>query len=242
MLTTFRFLRKKSETNLFELKPILVKGFTFQTSLLLFVFVNRYSYYLLPDIANVGLYSSASSLVEALLIIVNGISPVLLARVSNTRNTSKSVDLTLALSKASFILSFISVLILVLIPESFFVLVLGQGFQGIKQMMILYSPGVLLVSLFGSMSYYFFAIGKQKVVLYCYSIGFISTLLFAPVLIKNYENAGAAYNANIAYTLIAVAVCSAFTVTNKLGLKRFFSLRNDFNFIKKLIFSPETIS
>ena len=104
----FGFFKKKTHTHDFKLNAILIEGFAFQASLLMYIFVNRYSFYLLPDFANVGLYSSASSLMEAMLIIVNGITPVLLAKVSNEGNTTKSADITLALSKTSFIFSFIN--------------------------------------------------------------------------------------------------------------------------------------
>ncbi|WP_317900176.1 polysaccharide biosynthesis C-terminal domain-containing protein [Aurantibacillus circumpalustris] len=235
----FRFLKRKFTVNKYQLKPILVNGFMFQVATLTFVFVNRYSYYLLPDISNVGLYSSASSLMEAVLIIVNGIFPVLLARVSNAGNTPKIIDLTLVLSKASFLFSTMCVLILLLIPDSFFVFILGEGFHGIKNLMLRYSPGILLISLFGSMSYYFSAIGKQKLVFACYSIGFISSLIFAPFLISRYGVNGAAHNANIAYLLIAIAVCSSFMRITKLSSERFFSFRTDYKYLKDFIFSKE---
>ncbi len=230
-----RFFRGQHLDTSFKLRPILVNGFIFQAATLMYIFVNRYSYYLLPDISNVGLYSSASSLMEALLIIVNSISPVLLARISNEGNTLKSVHMTLALSKASFVFSLAFVLVIFLVPDSFFVFVLGEGFAGIKNLMMVYAPGILMVSLFGTISYYYSAIGKQKLVLFCYSLGFISTLALAPFLIRRFGNAGAAYNANISYLLMALAVCSSFIITNKLSLKRFFSIRTDYENLRQFV-------
>lgn len=228
-------LKKHTSISTFELRPILASGFVFQSATLMFIFVNRYSYYLLPDIANVGLYSSASALMESALIVVNGISPVLLARVANLGNNSRSVDMTLALGKVGFVFTLLTILLLVFLPDSFFVLVLGEGFSGIRDLMIIYAPGVLMVSLFSAIGSYFSATNRQRIVLMSYGLGFISTLILAPLLISRYKVAGAAYNANIAYLLITVAMCSCFIVANKLGVKRFFSFRVDYSNLKQLL-------
>ena len=99
---------------------------------------------MLPEIAEVGLYSSASSLMESLLIIVNSISPVLLAKVANQGNTFKSITMTLTLSKASFVLSALGILVIYAVPETFFEFVLGAGFTNIKELMMSYAPGILM--------------------------------------------------------------------------------------------------
>jgi O-antigen/teichoic acid export membrane protein len=217
------------------LKQILAKGFAFQVTFLMYIFVNRYSYYLLPGIDQVGLYSSASSLMEALLIVVNSISPLLLAKVANTGNTTRSVDITLALSKASVVFSLIVILIVFLIPSEAFVFILGSGFSGIKELMLLYAPAVLMISMSGAISYYFSAIGKQKLVLFCYAPGFISALLLAPVLVNNYGSQGAAYNAIISCFMMSAAVCACFGITNKIAPARFFSFTADYKTLKQLM-------
>jgi len=233
------FFKKEDYFNrTFRLRPILANGLIFQSATLMYIFVNRYSYYLLPDIAKVGLYSSASSLMEALLIITNSISPILLARVSNQGNTLKSVDMTLALSKASVLFSVVFVFIVCMLPGSFFVFILGEGFSGIKDLMIVYAPGILMVSFFGTMSYYYSAIGKQKLVLACYSLGFSATLVLAPVLIGKFGSKGAAYSAGISYFLMGFAICSTFIVINKLSLKRFFSVQTDYKNLRELMSPP----
>jgi len=219
----------------FALKPLLVNGLISQAGILMYIFCNRYSYYLLPGSANVGLYASASSLMEAVLIIGNAISPVLAARLANTGNTPGNVGMALSLSKAGFVFSFFAVAIVFVLPDTFFIYLLGGGFAGIKQLMLLYSPGVLMVSFFTIISYYFSALGKQKLVLLCNTCGFIFTLFAAPFLIGRYGIQGAAYTANIAYFIIAVTMLSAFFISNKLSFTRFFSLKHDYNNLKALV-------
>ena len=74
----------------YEFKPIIINGIICQASTLMFILGNRYSYYLLPSSSKIGLYSTASSLIESILIISNGISPILLARVANLGDTKQS--------------------------------------------------------------------------------------------------------------------------------------------------------
>lgn len=236
-----RFFLKETSGKRFEFKPILINGFIFQSCLLMYIFGNRYSFYLLPDSASVGLYASASSLMESVLIITNSIAPILLARIANQGNTPASVEMALSLSKAGLLFGSMAVLVIFLLPADFFVLVMGNGFAGIKRLMLLYAPGVLAVGLSGTISSYFSAIGRQRLVLLCYGLGFVSTLLLAPVLISRYGVAGAAYNANITYFIVAAAICSSFVISNRLPLKRFFSVTEDYKNLKILISSKQKL-
>lgn len=236
-ISVARFLSDKAVSKEFRLKSILINGSVFQLTGLLYIFINRFSYYLLPELANVGLYSSASSFIESLLIIVNAVSPVLLARVANQDNTFKSVEMTLMLSKASLLFSTLGVALIFFLPGSFFVFVLGPGFAGIKELMLLYAPGILMLSLSGAMSYYFSAIGKQKLLLVCYVAGFLSALFLTPFLIRTNGTRGAAYSATFSYAVVTFGICAVFIKTNKLTLKRFFSLKEDYSFLKTLIAS-----
>lgn len=227
----------QSKEKVFDMKPIIINGLICQLAVLMHMLCNRYNYYLLPTEAKVGLYSSASSLIESVLIIANGISPVLLARVANMGDTLKSSEMTFSLSKASLIFSFIAVLVIFLLPEDFFIYLLGNGYVGIKRLMMLYSPGILMVSFFGIISHYFSALGKLKLILFCNSFGFIISLVFAPILIKKYDMDGAAYTVNLAYTAVGIAIGVAFFVTNKMKLKRLFSFKNDVQNLKDIIAS-----
>lgn len=221
----------------FEIKPIIINGIICQVSTLMFILGNRYSYYLLPSTNKIGLYSTASSLIESILIISNGISPILLARVANLGNTKVSTNMTLSLSKISLILSAIAIIIIYIIPETLYLKILGNEFIGIKKLMLLYTPGILLISFFGIISNYFSAIGQLKTVLLCNSLGFFFTLITAPILIKKYDLAGAAYTANITYLIIALTICLTFFKINKLPINNFFSLKSDFITLKKLLFN-----
>jgi O-antigen/teichoic acid export membrane protein len=221
----------------YKFKPIIINGIICQASTLMFILGNRYSYYLLPSTSKIGLYSTASSLIESILIISNGISPILLARVANLGDTKQSSKITLSLSKISLIISTIAVMIIFIIPETLYLKILGNEFIGIKRLMMLYAPGILMISFFGIISNYFSALGKLKLILFCNSFGFIITLIFTPILIKKYDVDGAAYSVNLAYLAVAIAIGVAFFLTNNMKLKQLFSFKNDLKNLKDLITS-----
>jgi O-antigen/teichoic acid export membrane protein len=221
----------------FKIKPIIISGIVYQAAGLMFIFSNRYSYYILPNTADVGLYSSASSLMESVLIVVNGISPVVLSRIANQSKPSDNVAMTLSLGKASLLLSCLLVAILFFIPSAFFVTVLGAGFSEIKSVMLNYSPAVIMASFFIALSNYFIASGNQKIPMLCYGLGFFSSIILAPILIRKYGVNGAALNADISYLIMSIAMCSSFLIANKLNFKRIISVREDVVNLKRL-FQP----
>jgi O-antigen/teichoic acid export membrane protein len=220
--------------NLFELKPIIVNGFLYQSSVLLLLFVNRYSFYVLPDNAKVGLYSSACALMEAVLIVAHGIAPVVLARVA-AKGGSEAADVTFALSKVCLLFSLAVIFLVAVIPESLFIALLGKGFYGIKGLMLLYSPAVAMASVFIVIASYFNGKGWQKPLLFSYGLGCFCSLSLAPVLIAKFGVRGAAFTAVISYFLIAVSMCVVFLRRERSGLLRFFSIREDILVIRKMV-------
>ncbi|MBA3665287.1 MAG: polysaccharide biosynthesis C-terminal domain-containing protein [Bacteroidetes bacterium] len=232
-----KLVAKKETPKPFLMKPVLINGLLCQLAVLMHVFCNRYSYYLLETTAEVGLYSSASSLIESVLIISNGIAPVLLSRVANAGDSEQSKRITLSLAKVSFILSGFCVMIIALIPNSFFVFLLGTGFENAKAIMMMYSPGILMLSFAGIISHYFSATGKLKIILVCNGIGFAVAMALAHLLIRKYSYTGAAISADVSYSALTVSLCVAFFLVNKIKAKELFSLKEDYINLKNLFFS-----
>lgn len=216
-------------------KSIFITGFYCQMAVLMHIACNRFSYYLLPNSAEVGLYSSASSLIESILIISNGISPVLLSKIANQGNTITNQQITLSLSKVSFLLSIIGICVIALLPNRFFIFMLGNDFSNIKYYMLLYAPGIMIVSFSAIISHYFSALGKLKAVLFCNSFGFIATISLAPYLIKKYNIEGAAMTANFAYLLNCLILVVVFFKVNKLPIMKLISIKNDIKALKQLV-------
>ncbi len=241
MVATFKLILASKTTLHFSIKPIFINGFFCQMAVLMHIACNRYSYYLLPNSADVGLYSSASSLIESILIICNGISPVLLSKIANQGNTERNQQLTLSLSKLSFVLSIVGVGLIAILPNTFFIFMLGADFIHIKYYMLLYAPGILMISFMAIISHYFSALGKLKTILVCNSFGFIATISLAPLLIKNMGIEGAAITANIAYLLNAITIGYVFFKTNKLSITHLIFVKKDILSLKELIKNKESV-
>jgi O-antigen/teichoic acid export membrane protein len=236
---TFKLLAQKQNIHTYEHKPIFMYGVISQLGVLMYILSNKYSYYLLPEKEDVGMYSTASTLMESILIITNGISPVFLAKVVNTGNTSGNMRMTLALSKASLLISFVAVIVLFLLPDQLFVFLLGKGFSGIKPLMLYYAPGIIILSFINIINNYFSATGGLKKVLLSNAFGFVSTLILAPILISLYGIPGAAITADISYGLTAIAI--TFIFFKQTGLPGFslFTLRQDVSDLKALVLKPK---
>lgn len=238
ILSSFHIIRLYFEAGFlsgFSLTTILKGGFTYQAGILMFIFSNRFSYYLLDGNANVGLYSAATTITESILIIAASFSPVLISKTANISNNQQSIDLTVVFTKLSFIFSIIIVLLMMLLKESLYITILGSGFKGIKEIVVCYVPGVILVSIFMVLSNYFLAIGKQQVVLKTYALGFISTLVLAPCLVKKHGVLGAACSADISYFLMAVGICYQFKNHTNITLRRMFLIKTDLKNLRNLI-------
>lgn len=232
-LTLFVKFPLKKQDRQFNLKPILLNGLLYQLGLWMFIFCNRFSYYLLPDNKEVGLYSSASVIAESVLIISHAISPVLISRSANNELNTDSRTI-LSVAKMASVLSAGLILIICVLPEEFYLLLLGQGFEGISGVLRYYAPGVIMVVFFTILGNFFVAKGIQKTTTMAHGIGFLSSLILAPILISNYGPRGAAYNAILAYSLITIAITSAFLSQNKLNLKDLFNFRADISRIKAM--------
>lgn len=223
---------KSSHTGDFKLSDILKNGLLFQSSSIMYVFCNRYSYYLLPEKSMVGLYSSASSLMEALLIIVNAISPVLLSRMANKSNESENWSISLTLAKFSLLVSFCITMLVYLIPDSIFTRIFGEGFAGIKSVMIWYAPSVLLASFFMVLNNYFIALGKQKEIVISFASGFIGSMVLAPILVSAYGMKGAALNAFLSFLIISLSLTYKFFKQPASDFNRIIHLSEDIAWVK----------
>jgi O-antigen/teichoic acid export membrane protein len=232
-----RVKKQDKDQKPFELGRILSDGVYYQAGLLMYMLINRFCYYLLPQRADVGLYSSAVVFTESVLIVANGIAPVIMAEVANQDSKTQSVNLSISLSKLSFVLSLIGIVLILFIPESLFIAILGPGFGGIKTLILAYSPGVLAASAFIPLTGYFSAQAQQKTNLVAYALGFIITVGGAPFLVHLLGTSGAALTADIAYGVIAVVLALVFTFQNKVRFSRWLDWREDYanlqNYISK---------
>jgi O-antigen/teichoic acid export membrane protein len=181
------------------------KGFVVQAGNISQMFNYRLSFYILDKFhtggrQEVGIYSVAVSVAEALWLISQSVSLVLYSKISNTNDIVYSRKLTIALIKIVFVITILCAGILLCFPASIFVFVFGEGFGEVRTILFPLSIGIIIFSAGIILSSYFVGIGKPQVSVIGSVIGLAVTIILGFVLIPRYGMTGAAVTASISYT------------------------------------------
>ncbi|MEO8762094.1 MAG: polysaccharide biosynthesis C-terminal domain-containing protein [Bacteroidia bacterium] len=159
----------------------------------------RFCYYVLDSAndlqsrKNVGVFSTAASISEAVWVIMNGIAMVQYATLSNRNNPQLAINLTVKLGKISFVLSVFALLVLNILPAEVFTFLFGKDFTDIKTYCLLLAPGIAICGLTGIYSHYFSATGNMKISATSALVGLAITLSCSFILIPMFGTKGAAY-------------------------------------------------
>ena len=227
------FKHHNNDLTLFEPKRIIENGFYNQLANLCHMLSNRYNFYLLGNTILVGIYSSATSLIESVWIISGSVSPIILTFIANEKDPKNNARITLLLAKICFLLSLICVVVLYFIPRDFFVFLLGEDFIHVKTVMLYLSPGILLISFATIISHYFAGLGKQKILLVANSCGLLTTIAVSHYLISRDQLLGACYAASLSYFVATIILVGFFLKENKFSFLDLLRFKKDFELLKK---------
>ncbi|MDF2450307.1 MAG: teichoic acid transporter [Bacteroidota bacterium] len=216
----------------FRPKTIIEKGFYNQLANLCHILSNRYNFYLLGNTILVGIYSSATSLIESVWIISGSVSPIILTFIANDRDPANNGRITLLLAKICFLLSFLCIVVLYFIPKDFFVFILGEDFIHVKTVMLYLSPGILCISFATIISHYFAGLGKQRILLIANSAGLLTTISTSYFLISRDQLLGACYAACLSYFVASLILVIYFMKENGLRFLDLFKFSGDINLIR----------
>ncbi len=183
-------------------RQILHFGFISFTANLLHLGNKRFSFYLVTGFAglsSLGVYNAGLQLTEGIRIIGQSISLVQYSVISNSRNETYAIKISIQLMKISVILTFLALLVLLLIPTEVYGLIFSRDFIKIKEVIIALFPGVLSLSANTVFSHYFSGKGHPEVNLRSNIAGFVVTLIFLFLLIPKYGITGAAITASLSY-------------------------------------------
>lgn len=209
------------------LKNILRNGLVNQLGNLAHTLSNRYNYYMIGATMLVGVYASATSLIESVWILSGSISPIILTHIANQKDVKNNSRVTFLLSKICFLLSGVCVLIVLFLPEGFFTFVLGKDFSGTKTIMLYLSPGVLCLSFSSIISHYFSGLGRQKILLLANGCGLLMTLCTSYYFISRFGLIGACYSASLSYLSQALILTIVFMKQNGFKIPHLFQLKRD---------------
>lgn len=212
-------------------------GFVLQLGTLAQLLNYRLSFFILdmdPEKgrAEVGVYSVAVQIGEALWLIGQSVGLVLYARISNSQDAAYSRKLTIALVKIVLLITAVLMAIVLLFPASFFEFVFGPGFGGVKPGLFPLSIGIVVLSTGIVLSSYFVGTGKTKVSAVGSAIGLVITAAIGFILIPDHGMIGAAVTSSISYTAGVIYQLALFIREAKeIRLRDFIFTKNDFTIV-----------
>lgn len=200
----------------------------------------RFCYYVLEGMGGphateeVGVFSTAASVSEAVWVIMNGIAMVQYATLANRDSPQLAVLLTLKLSKISLVLSAGALLVLNLLPVEVFTGLFGADFYAMKQYCLILAPGIAAAGLTGIYSHYFAGRGDMKTSAASALVGLIVTLGCSLYFIPLYGAWGAAITNCASYLASSLFLVTMFKIRSKASLyDMFFNWKNLFPLTSK---------
>ncbi|MFP4289330.1 MAG: polysaccharide biosynthesis C-terminal domain-containing protein [Bacteroidales bacterium] len=183
-------------------KKLIFYGFENEFNYLIQFLNYRLSYYFISAIlglSSLGLFSVSIAVMEAIWVISKSLSVLHFSKVVNTRNTKDNISATRYQARISLFLSTLLVIILLIVPSSFFGYVFGAEFTEAKKYAVLLSPGILFIAFSNLYGHYFTGIGKLKILRQKSFIGLIATIILLPLLVPDFGIIGACISINVSY-------------------------------------------
>jgi len=230
LTASFTFDLKEIFSHAFKL------GFVIQCANILQLLNYRFSFFLLDHYFGkneVGIYSTAGSIAESVLIIANSFAVIQYSQIANSKIDKENTKLTVRISKVVLLLTILATAMLLLLPQNIFTLIFGNDFKEIKNLLPYLAPGILLFIFSITISHYYSGSGNPKIGLMGSAAGFIVTLIAGLTLIPQYNLKGAALTSSLSYITSSLLLLFIFTRQKKLSLFSFIPDRKFFTDIKK---------
>lgn len=115
------------------------------------------------DKSFLGFVSTGFAIVESVLMIGNGLGTVQYPAISNNADKTKAKTITLEYLAISCWLAIPCLLMMNLIPASFYSALFGKDFSNIKLIILILSPGILFLNLQNTLCFYFNGLGLYMI-------------------------------------------------------------------------------
>lgn len=216
-------------------KEMLQYGTIIQLSTLVSTLNKRLSMFLIQHHCGekeVGVFSSGTQITEGVKIVGNSLALVQFSALSNMTDRKEAVQLTVRFIKAAVVLSFLAMAILILLPASFFELMLSKEFSDIKLIILLMSPGVIFLAAHTILAHYFSGTGQPRYNLFASLTGLCFTLPSTILMIKPLGIIGAAISSSITFAAAFSYHWVIFSRQASIGLRALLPQKEDWNWIK----------
>ncbi|HET8962545.1 MAG TPA: polysaccharide biosynthesis C-terminal domain-containing protein [Chitinophagales bacterium] len=202
------YLKNASLDNVMKFTSEFLKiGFTNQTSQIIKFLSFRISYYMLMKYSGssvLGVFSNGTSLIESLLLISNSFVSILYPKISNSFNKKYSQLLTQQMTKMSIAFCLLALIPLLLIPSSFWIWLFGVEFNGVRNVIVLLSPGIIFYNISMVINHYFSGLGRYRVSTVAYFLGLVVVVSMSAVVIPRYGIMEAGIISSSSYIVTAV--------------------------------------
>lgn len=222
---------KNPEPTAVIFKAILKNGILNQVAYILQFLSFRIGYYIINKElgeGELGIYSNAISIAESIWLISRSIALVQFSKIVNSEDQDSNQLLTIKLFKLTLLLSILALLVLNILPESFYTFVFGPKFSGIKAIIFWISPGILGFNLFLIFGHYFSGIDQFKTLTLAASVGFIISITATLILVKTGGAVGVAAATSLSLLISMLILWARFIKTTGHKLNLFLITKNDF--------------
>ena len=173
----------------------------------------RLSYYFIASmlgLKQLGIFSIAVAITEALWIISRSMSAVHFSNVINSDDQLKNRNEAISFAKNSLIISTLILFLASVVPENIYQIIFGDEFSGTKKLIIYMSPGIIAIAVSNLYGHYFAGTGKLNILRNKSLIGLLTSLILLPVLVKRYQLTGACISLNASYILSSLYLWNRF--------------------------------
>lgn len=214
-LTTLFFLKplKFALLKKNELRAMLNYGFRNELSYLLQFISYRLSYFFIfykLGIEALGVFGVMVILAESVWVISRSFSSVSFSKQLQDEGESNSIRRTNQYAWYTFGLTAIAILALLILPNEWYIAIFSKEFSELKTILIVVSPGILLVAISTIFGHYFAAKNRQGILLFKSFIGVLVTVSLTPLFISLYGIWGAALAMSISYITSSVVLIIAY--------------------------------
>lgn len=195
----------------------------------------RLGYYIIEKYlgkASLGIFDVGNKVSEGLWLIGKSVAMVQYSKISNNDDRQYARDLTIRFLKFVFVITFLMLVVLLLLPDSFFMFVFGKDFTGLNKVVQSLAIGILSMSVSMILSHFFSGTGRHYHNTISSGIGLVLTLIFGFTLIPHLGIIGAGITASISYFSSAVYQLIVFIRITGTGFYQFLIGKDDVRFLR----------
>lgn len=194
----------------------------------------RLSFYFLEyfkGLVSVGIFSVGTAFSEAIWMVSRSLSVVLYSDLVNSENSDEAIQKTKITLKVSFLITLLFLVIMILIPATFYGALFGKDFSQTKGIIILLSPGILAIAVSNIIGYYFAGINKLRILNIKAIVGLAFTVIGSFFIIPRWGIWGACVVTTVSYCISSGLLFWRFYQLTEFHVKDFLLSKSEINLL-----------